>query len=211
VLFGLSIVLLILSFFPTNKFLPKWFQYTGYYDLGPGNVNGPTMELFYGSTLELNVAIEGANRDVFFYITDSKGKRIYDAGRIYDGYHLVWNAPSVDSFRLNFDNTMSWFSHKQVGWSIKVYCYNILFLAFGISLLIIGIIQIIREENAIQRLKGYFFKEPEPTEVECAYCGTIYSKTLHNCPHCSAKRKVDIPRKRKNPKKPEIAHQEECG
>lgn len=197
VLFGLSIVFIIVSFLPVHRFLPEWSQTTGYYDLGPGHVNGPTVELFYLSTIELNVGITGSNKDVFCYITDSSGEVIFDAGRIYDGYHLVWDAPTIDSFRINFDNTMSWFSNKQVGWSCKVFHYKTLFLFLGIGLLILGSLQIFREENVIHRIKNFLFKEPEPTEVECKYCGTIYSKTLHKCPHCGARREIGIPKRRK--------------
>ena len=36
----------------------------------------------------LDVGVEGANKDVYFYITGLDGKRVFSADRIYDGYHL---------------------------------------------------------------------------------------------------------------------------
>jgi len=83
---GLAIIFLIVSFSPTNWFLPRWFETTGYYDLGPGAISGPTLVAFYKSVFEVDVEVSGANRDVFFYITDSNGDVVFDAGRIYDGY-----------------------------------------------------------------------------------------------------------------------------
>ena len=196
-IFGLAVILLILSFLPVHRFLPTWSNHSGDYDLGPGNVNGPTVYLFYGSIVDLDVSISGANKDVFFYITDSEGDRILDAGTIYDGYHLEWEAPTIGSFRFHFSNTMSWVSHKYVTWSYTVSHYKGLFLILAIGLLILGIGQMFREERVIPRIKGFLFKEPEPTEVECEYCGTIYSKTLHKCPTCGALRKRSIPREKR--------------
>lgn len=197
VLFAVSIAVLIISFLPTHWFLPKWSNSAGSYDLAPNNINGPTLGLFYGSLVELDVSISGANNDVFFYITDSSGRRILDAGRIYDGYHLEWNAPAIGSFRLNFDNTMSTFSHKYVNWSFEVFHYGALLFFVGIGLLIVGILQIVREEKIISRIKRFLVKEPETLVVECEYCGETYSKTLDKCPHCSARKKATRASKKK--------------
>ncbi len=188
-LFAISVVLLIISFLPIHGFLPKWSDSSGSYDLGPGNVNGPNVYLFYGSLVVVDVSISGANRDVFFFITDSDGKVVLDAGRVYDGYHLEWQAPTFGSFRLNFDNTMSLFSHKYVNWSFQVFHYKTMFYFLGIGLLILGILQIIREEHVIFRVRKFIFKEPESPDTECVYCGTLYSKTLDKCPNCNAPRK----------------------
>jgi len=190
VLLALSVVFIITSYLPTNRFLPEWSSSTGSYDLGPGNVNGPTVYLLYNGIVESDVSISGANQDVYFYITDSSGRRVLDVGRIYDGYHLEWRAPGIDSYRLDFDNTMSLVSHKYVNWSFQVFHYNTLFFFLGIILLVIGTLQIIREEEIVQRVKGILFKEPESQVVECQYCGTIYAKTLDKCPRCGATKKV---------------------
>lgn len=179
-----------MSFLPIHWILPKWSSSAGSYDLGPGNVNGPTADLFYGSLVELDVSISGANRDVYFYITDSHGRRVFDAGRIYDGYHLEWQARAFGSFRLNFDNTMSWVSHKYVNWSFQVFHYNSLFFFLGIGLLILGILQIFREEKIIHEIKKFIFKEPETLVVVCQYCGSTYSKNLDKCPSCGAPKKM---------------------
>lgn len=196
-LFAVSVVILIVSFLPTNRFLPKWSSSAGSYDLGPGKVNGPTVYLSYRSVVELDVSISGANKDVYFYITDSHGRRILDAGRIYDGYHLEWYAPAIDSYRLNFDNTMSWVSHKYVNWSFQAFHYNSFFFFLGIGLLIVGFLQMLREEKVIQRVKEFLFKGPETLVVECQYCGATYSKTFEKCPNCGAPEKVNVLRKEK--------------
>jgi len=187
-----------MSFLPIHRILPRWSNSAGSYDLGPGNANGPTVDLLYGSLVELDVSISGANKDVYFYITDSNGRRVFDAGRIYDGYHLEWQATAFGSFRLNFDNTMSWFSHKYVNWSYEVFHYKTLFCFLGIGLLILGTLQIFREEKVIHKIKKFIFKEPETLVIECQYCGNTYSKTLDKCPHCGAsQKKVRTPRKEK--------------
>lgn len=197
VLFALSIIFIIMSYLPTNRLLPEWSGSTGFYDLGPGNVNGPTVYLLYNGIIESDVSISGANRDVYFYITDSYGKRVLDVGRIYDGYHLEWRAQGIDLYRLNFDNTMSLVSHKYVNWSFQVFHYNTLFFFLGIVLLVIGTLQVIREEKIVQKVKGILFKEPESQVVECQYCGTTYSKTFDKCPHCGAPKKAQVRTKEK--------------
>jgi ribosomal protein L37E len=187
-----------MSFLPIHRILPRWSNSAGSYDLGLGNVNGPTVDLLYGSLVELDVLISGANKDVYFYITDSNGRRVFDVGRIYDGYHLEWQATAFGPFRLNFDNTMSWVSHKYVNWSYGVFHYKTLFFFLGIGLLILGTLQIFREEKVIHKIRKLIFKEPETLVTECQYCGNTYSKTLDKCPHCGAfPKKVRIPRKEK--------------
>jgi len=93
---------------------------------------------------------------------------------------------------------MSWFSHKYVNWSYEVFHYKALFFFLGIGLLILGTLQIFREERVIHKIKKFIFKEPETLVIECQYCGDTYSKTLDKCPHCGAsKKKVRTPRKEK--------------
>jgi hypothetical protein len=197
VVFVLSILFLIVSFLPTNLFLPRWSSSAGSYDLAPGNVNGPTVELFYGSLIELGVYISGANKDVYFYITDSHGKRVFDAGRIYDGYYLKWHSPTIGSFKLNFDNSMSWVSHKGVNWSFHLFHYKPLFLFLGLGLLVLAVLQMVREEKVIDKIRKFMVKETESLVVECEYCGATYNKTLDKCPECGARKKVSISRKKK--------------
>ena len=182
-------LLLILSFLPTQRLLPRWFDYHGSHDLGPGNIDGPTVDLFFGSAIELNVSISGANKDIFFYITDSHGKVIFDAGRIYDGYSLDWSSPEIGALKLNFDNTMSWVSHKYVDYSLEVFHYKPLFLLLGIGLLILAIFQIFREEQFLRKIKKMIAKEPEALDIVCEYCGTAYDKDLDKCPRCGSPRK----------------------
>ncbi len=185
-------MILIVSFLPTGRFLPEWSSSTGQYDLAPNHVAGPSLYLYYKSMIELDVAISGANKDVYFYITDSKGRRVLDAGRIYDGYHLEWQAPVMDSYRLNFDNSMSVISHKFVNWSLSVFHYNTLFLFLGIGLLIVSVLQIVREEKVTQRVKNLFSRKPVSQVIQCTYCGATYNKTLDKCPNCGAPRKEHL-------------------
>ena len=194
----LSVLFLLVSFLPTQWFLPRWLEFTRSHDLGPGEIGIRTINMFYGSSIQLRVSISGANKDVFFYITDSHGEVVFDAGRIYDGYSLDWSSPTIGSLRLNFDNTMSWISHKYVTYSLKVFHYKPLFLLPGIGLLILAIFQIFREEKFIQKIKKLVVKEPETLDIVCEYCGTAYDKALEKCPRCgSPRKKVRVSRKKR--------------
>jgi hypothetical protein len=192
----LSIIVLVVSFLPLHLFLPGLFVETGTYDLAPGNVNGPSLFMPLGTVAVLDLNVDGANRDVYFYITGSSAERVFDAGRVYSGYHLVWTSTSFSSFRFNFDNTMSWVSHKQVSYTIQIYPYATILLFLGIVLFLVALWQIMREENVFSRIKGFLFKKPESPNVTCEYCGGTYNKTLDKCPHCGA-RKTNKPLEKK--------------
>lgn len=192
VLVVVGIALLIVSFLPLHWVLPDWIVSSGSYDLEPGGIGGPSLNLFFGSHLKMDTVISGANNDVYFYITDSSGVRIFDAGRIYDGYHLDLDLVGLGSFSLNFDNTMSWFSHKFVIWSIGISYYEGLFLALGVLLLLPGVVQIWREEKVTDRIKKLLFKQPEGPHWKCEYCGSLYDKTLLHCPKCDGPRKAGV-------------------
>jgi hypothetical protein len=149
----------------------------------------------FESVAVLDISVDGANRDVYFYITDSPAKRVFDAGRVYNGYHLEWKSTSFSSYTFNFDNTMSIFSHKQVSYTLQIYPYSTILLFLGMSLLLGSIWQISREEKVVSRVKGFLFKKPEPLDLTCEYCGETYNKTLDKCPNCGARKRIKSQRK----------------
>ena len=146
-LFVLAVALLTVSFLPTNRLLPEWAHSSGFYDLKANEINGPTLYLVYGSVVEIDVTISGGNDDLYFYIKNADGERVFDAGTISGTYHLERTETALGSLKLNFDNSMSWFTHKQVTWSLKESHYNTLFLFLGISMLIFGASMIGREKE----------------------------------------------------------------
>ena len=186
----LSIAFLIASFLPLHLFLPRISVLSGNYDLAPNNINGASMFVPFGSVVILDLNVDGANRDVYFYITGTSTERVFDAGRVYNGYHLEWTSTGFSSYTFNFDNTMSVFSSKQVSYTLQFYPYSTILLFLGIFLLLGSIWQIIGEENVISKLRGFLFKKPEPLNVTCEYCGQTYGKTLDRCPYCGARKKI---------------------
>jgi hypothetical protein len=143
----------------------------------------------FESVAVLDLSVDGANRDVYFYITGASTERVFDAERVYNGYHLEWTSTSFSSYTFNFDNTMSWYSHKQVSYTLQIYPYSTVFLFLGIFLFLGSVWQIAKEERIVSRVKGFLFKQPESQYVACEYCGATYSKTLDKCPHCDAKKR----------------------
>jgi len=186
----LSIAFLVASFLPLHLFLPRISMLTGNYDLAPSNINGPSMFVPFRSVVILDLNVDGANRDVYFYVTGASTERVFDAGRVYNGYHLEWTSTGFSSYTFNFDNTMSVISHKQVSYTLQLYPYATILLFLGIFLLLGSIWQIITEENVISKLRGFLFKKPEPLNVTCEYCGETYGKALDKCPYCGARKKI---------------------
>ena len=186
-----SIVCIILSILPTHYFLPRMENYSGNYDLGPGNSNGQSIYLFYGTTFVLDISVQGANKDIYFYITDQEGNHIFEAGTVYDGYHLeiIHYKSLIDRYTFHFDNGMSLLSHKIVDYTLQVFPYPIIFIVAAITLIIITIVLIFKEEKVMEKLMNKLHREKEPTENTCEYCDTVYSKSLHKCPNCGAFRK----------------------
>ena len=189
-LLAFSIVLLILSFLPLHLLHPPSIFIAGQYDLSPSNVNGPSTFLPFLTVSVLDVAIQGANGDVYFYITNPDGKRVFDADRIYNGYHLDW-APSqtFNTYTFNFDNSMSYTSHKFVNYSLQVFPYATILFVLGILFLAVGLVQTVREEKLILKLKKFLFPPPISNNIICDYCGTVYSKAYDKCPNCGARNK----------------------
>lgn len=194
----LAIALLIASFLPLHQFLPALSSESGSYDLAAGGVNGPSAFMWYQSVSRLEVNIDGANKDVYFYITDTAGRHVLDAGRVYNPYNLEWRSQSFSSYRFNFDNTMSLFSHKYVDYTLRIYPYSTMLLFSGIALFLVAIWMMMKEENVVSKLRNVFFGKPESVDVTCSYCGTVYDLKLEKCPHCGARKKRDSARKSMN-------------
>jgi len=163
----LGIIILVVGLQSLHLLLPGLILMTGSFDLAPSNVSGPSLFVPLSSMTVLDLSVDGANRDVFFYITKGSAERVLDAGRVYDGYHLEWTSPSFSSYTFNFDNTMSLTSHKQVTYDLQVYPYSTIFLFLGLILLVGAVLQIVREEKVVSRVKSYLFKQPESQHVAC--------------------------------------------
>jgi len=150
----LGITALVISFLPMHLLLPELVLMTGSFDLAPGGVRGPTLFVPLNSVAILDFTIDGLEQDVYFYITGGSSDRIFDAGRVYDRYHLEWASPGFSSYTFNFDNTMSSVNHKQVTYNLRVYPYSTIFLFLGIVLVVVAVLQIVREERKGSRAKG---------------------------------------------------------
>jgi len=144
-----------------EHYLPEWSNISDSYEVMPGSVHGLNVDLFYQSSIELDVTISGANKVIDFYLTNSEEEVVFDVRRILYREQISWRSPSIDSYLLNFDNTMSWTTGKSLTYTLKLYHYNFLFLVIGLILLILGVFQTIREEKVIQHIKNIVKKEPE--------------------------------------------------
>lgn len=80
---------------------------------------------------------------------------------------------------------------------IAVSCISLIFISFGIALIINGIKMKNVEENAgglsqeetemeEQEIPIAPAAPQEPQEVQCSYCGSKYKKSLSSCPRCGA-------------------------
>lgn len=84
------------------------------------------------------------------------GEGVFDAGTISGTYHLERTEATFGSFKLDFDNSMSWYTHKQVNWSLKESHYNTLFFFLGIGILILSVLPIwgeVEDEVSSQKKK----------------------------------------------------------
>lgn len=138
----ISIAIFVISFLPTHL-LPAWSTSNGDVSVTPPSPQSVSLYMTLGSQIKGEVDISGANNDIYFYILDSAGQRVFDAGRVYNSYVLCWEAPKNDHFRFVFDNSMSWITTKHVSWSFSLYYYttvlwivSLLLLAISIALLI---------------------------------------------------------------------------
>jgi len=114
--------------------------------ISPTSPQSVSLYMTLGSQVKGQVDISGANNDIYFYILDSAGQRVFDADRVYNSYALYWEAPKNDYFRFVFDNSMSWITTKHVSWSFSLYYYTVIFWIVGIIFLFIAVAFLLREE-----------------------------------------------------------------
>jgi len=186
-----SVIFIILCFLPMHYFLPRIQNYSGNYDLAPKYIDGVSTYLFFGETFVLDVSVQGANGDIYFYITDQFGNSVFDAGTVYNEYHLELTLTKSLSGRyiFNFDNSMSLVSHKNVDFTLQIFPYPLVFIIVSIILAIITVALFLKEERVAEKLKKLTHKNKESTENTCEYCNTEYSKQLDKCPNCGATKK----------------------
>jgi len=139
-----AMVVLVFSFAPTHL-LPAWSSSRG--DVSVNASDPPTQYVFYmtlGSQAKGEIHVSGGNRDIDFYILDSGGTRVFDAGRIYGSYFFYWEVPRNDYYRFVFDNSRSWLTVKDVQWVFHLYYYMITFWVIGTILLVVSLIPLVR-------------------------------------------------------------------
>jgi hypothetical protein len=141
----LAVILFVVSFLPLHL-LPAWEGSSGSTSVSPSSPRSVSLHMTFGSQVEGRIQISGANNDIYFYILDSAGRRVFDAGRIYNNYAFYWQAPKNDYFRFTFDNSMSWISTKNVNWSFSIYYYTLVLWIAGAILLAIAIVLLIKNE-----------------------------------------------------------------
>lgn len=141
----ISIAILLFSLAPTHL-LPSWTSNSGNFSVSPTSPQSVSYYMTFGSQVKGYFDILGGNRDIYFYILDSAGNIVFDAGRIYTGYVLYWEAPKNDYFRFVFDNSMSWFTTKEVSWNLNFYYYTIFLYVVGFVILGIAVILLVKNE-----------------------------------------------------------------
>jgi hypothetical protein len=105
-----------------------------------------------GSQVKGQIDISGANNDIYFYILDSAGHKVFDAGRVYNSYTVYWEASGNDYFRFVFDNSMSFVTTKHVNWSFSLYYYTVILWITGFIILVVAVAFLLRDE-VFQKVK----------------------------------------------------------
>ena len=126
--------------------------------ISPTSPQSVSLYMTLGSQVKGQVDISGANNDIYFYILDSAGQRVFDADRVYNSYALYWEAPKNDYFRFVFDNSMSLVTTKHVNWSFSLYYYTVIFWIVGFILLLVAVVFLLRDE-VFQKAKQEVHKE----------------------------------------------------
>ena len=154
----LGILSLVCSYFvPFYRFLPAWKHWDGTYTIGAGTSNGPLVELSYWPVIEGMLIIGGGNNDIYFSIEDSQGGTFISKTLASNEYYFGPFQMSHNTYYFVFDNSVSLLTPKTVYWIVRAYWYNLAFLIFGVSSLVLGIIV-----TWYERLK-----KPKPeTEIE---------------------------------------------
>jgi len=154
------IVIFLGLVFPFHLFLPASMVWSGTEVIEAGGRKGPSLGLFWFWVIVGSIQVSGGNQDIYFYIKDSGGKRVFDPGTIYSGYSFIWAVPKTDSFSFNCDNSMSWFTTKTVYWTLKLYPYNVAFAILGFLLLVLGVFAALKEEEVFQKIKTWKAQKP---------------------------------------------------
>jgi len=144
---SVGIVIMFLSFLiPWDMFLPPWNAYH-YADwkISPGVVGTARLDLLWGTSVRGKIECFGANDDIDFRITDSEDHVVFNPGRIFNGYEFRWQAWSNDIYYFKFDNTISVWTTKTVGYAWYIYLYFHLFLLIGTISTIIGFTLTLKE------------------------------------------------------------------
>ena len=157
-----SVALLIVSFLPLHL-MPAWSVSNGSVSVSPASPQSVSLYMTFGSQVKGQIDISGANNDIYFYILDSTGTRVFDAGRIYNTYAFYWEAPKNDYFRLVFDNSMSLITTKHVNWGFSLYYYTLVLWIAGSAIFIISIVLLVKSE--IMRKSKEHKPRPETEET----------------------------------------------
>jgi len=144
-----GIVTLISSFVvPWDMFLPPFrVEQKWEWQISPNVVGVSPLDLIWGTRIHGTIYCSGANNDIGFHIADSADRVIFNPGRIYSSYKFRWQAPYNDIYHLKFDNTISWFATKIVGYWIELYYYFHILLLVGIITIIVGVYFIVERGN----------------------------------------------------------------
>lgn len=176
----LGIVIFSLSFLvPWDMFLPPWnITQDSSWKISPGVVGIVQINLFWGASVHGKIWCYGGNNDIDFRITNSRNHVVFDPGRIYNGYEFRWQAWSNDVYQFKFDNTISLFTTKDVGYLVYSYYYLHTLLIVGTILIITGVFLILKEAMKTKPKEDRFF---------CRYCGTENIKGAEYCRKCGKK------------------------
>ena len=151
-----SIVLLVISLLPLHRALPAPLTLKGNLDLFvPANfADGPVHVLPLLSTLVLDIKIESTSPVVDnLVIEDSQGGIAFGPEKIYNNYHLEWVPMKLfDTYRFIVNNPDE-ASNQSVAYTLRIYPYSTILFIIGMLLLILGALQIVREEHLTSRLK----------------------------------------------------------
>ena len=145
ILLIVSIVILLFSLAPTHL-LPSWISISGNFSVSPLSPESVSQYMTFGSQVKGHFDISGGNKDLYFYILDSAGNIVFDAGTIYTGHTLYWEAQKNDYFRFVFDNRLSWLTTILVSWNLHFYYYTISLYVVGFVILAIAIILLVKNE-----------------------------------------------------------------
>lgn len=124
----MGIILIAISYvpIPIQTTVPKTVWKTvdnvvGETSIEPGRIVYINLHMESGQKLDgvVNI-VSGGNKDIEFYILNSENKRVFSPGRVSGTYEFEWSAPAPDTYRINMDNSFSWFTSKYVKYTFNV-------------------------------------------------------------------------------------------